>query len=58
MGTAAAKDNDVRDMNTIFQMTGPSHEMKSQEKKVKDNFSLFSGCINCCDLMLSNFVSC
>lgn len=41
MGTAAANDNDVRDMNTIFQMTGPSHEMESQKKKLKTIF-LFS----------------
>ena len=28
MGTAVANDNYVRDMNTVVQMTGPSHEMK------------------------------
>lgn len=41
MGTTAANDNYVRDMNTIFQMTGPSHEMKTQ-KKILNTIFLFS----------------
>lgn len=40
MGTAAANDNYVRDMNTVVQVTGPSHEMKTQ-KKFKIQFFSF-----------------
>lgn len=50
MGTAAANDNYVRDMNTVVQVTGPSHEMKTQKKNLKYSFSLFFGLLSC-DLM-------